>query len=172
VSAEAERVLREAGAAVRSLQPGDAPLLAGLERICFPEDAWSQGSFERLLRSDTVQGWLMEAKGEPAGYLVGFVVADEAELANMAVLPPWRGRGLGDALLRLWLERLRAEGAADVWLEVRTSNDAARALYGKHGFRRAGVRRNYYGNGEDAVVMHLALKGAPGQGNGEGVADR
>jgi ribosomal-protein-alanine N-acetyltransferase len=69
-----------------------------------------------------------------------------------------RRRGQGSALLLDLLQQARERSATLVTLEVRRSNDAARALYRKFGFVEQGIRQRYYSdNGEDAVVMHLAL---------------
>ncbi len=82
-------------------------------------------------------------------------VADEAELANLAVDPSRRGTGVGAALLHAFLERVEAEPPLPaVYLEVRASNAAAQRLYARAGFVPAGVRRDYYERPrEDALVL-------------------
>jgi ribosomal-protein-alanine N-acetyltransferase len=82
-------------------------------------------------------------------------VADEAELANLAVDPSRRGTGVGAALLQAFLERVEAEPPLPaVYLEVRASNAAAQRLYARAGFVPAGVRRDYYERPrEDALVL-------------------
>jgi RimJ/RimL family protein N-acetyltransferase len=96
-----------------------------------------------------------------------------AEL-GMAVLAPWRGRGIGSALVSAAIERARDLGAHKLSLQLWPHNVAARALYAKHGFVEEGVLRRHYRrrNGElwDAVVMGLVLDdespGGPGGGHG------
>ncbi|HEU4538646.1 MAG TPA: GNAT family N-acetyltransferase [Polyangiaceae bacterium] len=108
--------------------------------------------------------WLARAAGEagpsPApvrGYLVAWRVADELEILFVATDPAFRRRGVGRALLRRAAEAARAEGLARVLLEVAGRNDAARALYRGFGFRELGVRRGYYADGDDAVMMGFEL---------------
>jgi len=93
------------------------------------------------------------------GFAVMWCVADQAELANLAVRPGVRGRGVGSALLDRILERCANRGAETVFLEVRRSNDAARELYRSRGFRTVGVRKRYYQEPfEDACVMMCTLE--------------
>jgi ribosomal-protein-alanine N-acetyltransferase len=88
------------------------------------------------------------------------LAADEAHLLNLCVRPTLQRRGLGADLLDWLLDRARAGGAREIFLEVRPSNIPAARLYARAGFRRIGLRRNYYraDNGrEDAVVLAKEL---------------
>ena len=78
------------------------------------------------------------------GFALGRVIADEAELLTIAVDPAFQGRGLGRRCLRDFLDACRAEGAGKVFLEVASTNTAARALYGSEGFSENGLRKGYY----------------------------
>jgi ribosomal-protein-alanine N-acetyltransferase len=99
------------------------------------------------------------------GYVVAWLVADEAEVANLAVAPEWRGRGVGAALLDAALNEARKGGAHVAHLEVRDSNVAARALYGSRGFMPVGRRRRYYqAPVEDAVLLRCDLRRRDGAG--------
>lgn len=77
---------------------------------------------------------------------------DEAELFRIAVIPEARRNGLGKILLEKMLEDWNRLRISRAFLEVRSSNTAARALYEKYGFKPLGVRKKYYNNAEDAVV--------------------
>ena len=89
-----------------------------------------------------------------AGYVVTWLVADEAELANLAVAPDRRRQGIGRYLLDAAMVEAVAGGAASLYLEVRESNVAARALYGARGFVAVGRRPSYYRNpAEDALLL-------------------
>jgi ribosomal-protein-alanine N-acetyltransferase len=82
------------------------------------------------------------------------VVGDELHINNLAVDPHWRRRGIARTLLDAALERGRVRGARRAFLEVRASNVEALALYRRHGFEAAGIRKGYYDHPvEDAVVM-------------------
>ncbi|GER71884.1 ribosomal-protein-alanine acetyltransferase [Weizmannia acidilactici] len=92
------------------------------------------------------------------GYCGVWVIVDEAHVTNLAVLPEYRGRKLGEALLRNVMEYARLNNAKTLSLEVRVSNDIARSLYKKLGFREGGIRKGYYtDNYEDAIVMWVNL---------------
>lgn len=88
-------------------------------------------------------------------------VLDEATLFNIAVEPSQQGRGLGKMLLLDLIEKLKARGIMTLWLEVRESNQVAKALYEQLGFNEVDIRKNYYptkdNKRENAIVMALYL---------------
>ena len=91
-----------------------------------------------------------------AGYAFARVIAGEAEILNIAVLPSFRRRGIGGRLLDAAVMAVKTGGAAEVFLEVRESNAAARALYVARGFRPVGLRTDYYRKPrENAVILRL-----------------
>jgi ribosomal-protein-alanine N-acetyltransferase len=95
---------------------------------------------------------------EPIGYVCYWVVFEELRILNLAVAPAFRKRGIGLRLARHALDAGRARGARSADLEVRASNQAARGLYERLGFRQTGVRRRYYVDPtEDAVLMELDM---------------
>lgn len=111
----------------------------------------------------------MDERGAVLGYTVGLLAADEAEVLNIAVDPPARGKGVGAALLEGMLEELRRAGARSVFLEVRRSNEAAIRLYRRSGFEILGARPDYYRQPrEDALTMGRFL-GLEAQENDEGM---
>ena len=89
-----------------------------------------------------------------AGYIATWIVVDEVHINNLAVRPEYRARGFGSALLLHALDDGLRHGAGRATLEVRRSNEAARRLYERFGFRVAGVRRDYYSHpAEDALIL-------------------
>ena len=93
-----------------------------------------------------------------AGYIVARESAGELHINNVAVRDQYRRRGIGSALLGRIMETARRLMVKVAFLEVRSGNDAARALYERTGFRAIARRPNYYSDPrEDAVVMSLAL---------------
>lgn len=111
---------------------------------------------------------LLAARGsilvhEGDAFALGRCVAGEAELLTIAVDPASQGRGLGRLCLRRFLDACRDAGADRVFLEVATSNRAARSLYETEGFREDGRRKGYYrtsgGAPVDALLMSKALDG-------------
>lgn len=93
----------------------------------------------------------------PAGFVLARVAADEAEILTLAVLPGERRHGLGRLLLQAACDQAASHGATSMFLEVAAGNTAARALYAAEGFTQAGLRKNYYGAGRDALVLRRAL---------------
>lgn len=92
------------------------------------------------------------------GFLIAHHLHPEWELENLVVAPDFRRKGLATKLLAALLTRARETNSESVFLEVRESNQAARALYGSLGFEDSGRRKLYYTNPhEDAVLYHLAL---------------
>ncbi len=149
---EKYRVVRCGGESVREL--------ARLERICFPEDFWSEISFTEALAVPACALFAAypENSDEIAAYGMIYTAADEGDLANIAVLPEHRRRGLGKAFLSELCARAKERGALKLYLEVRESNEGARALYRSSDFTETGKRRNYYVNPrEDAVIMEKSL---------------
>lgn len=97
-----------------------------------------------------------EADARIGGYVVALDAADEGEILNLAVAETGRRRGLGRALVQAIVDALAARGVREVYLEVRESNAAARALYAAFGFKDVGRRKGYYRRPvEDAIVLRL-----------------
>lgn len=151
---------------IRSATVDDLPAILAIERASF-SDPWSRSSFASLLERPRV--YFAVAVERPARTVVGHVVTwfllDEAELANLAVAPAARGRGVGGALLAAAVATAEARGITTMYLEVRASNNAALALYGSRGFREVGRRPSYYRRPvEDALILRREW-GSPGAGD-------
>lgn len=134
---------------------GDLAAIAELEKAAFG-DPWSLASFRSVLAEPAA--FMVAARVSEtdriAGYVVAWFAADEGEIANLAVREPTRRRGIGAALLDAALAEAGRRGAANMYLEVRESNEAARALYASRGFEEVGRRRGYYHQPpEDAIVL-------------------
>jgi [ribosomal protein S18]-alanine N-acetyltransferase len=120
---------------------------------------WSREAFyNELVHNRYAKYIVMVHKDRIIGYGGMWVVVDEAHITNVAVLPEFRGKKLGEALMRKLMETAKQLGAATMTLEVRVSNHVAQSLYRKLGFRNGGIRRHYYpDNLEDALVMWVNL---------------
>lgn len=94
---------------------------------------------------------------EGAGFLLATVVAGDCELHAIAVRPELRRRGWARTLLHQAFTAAQNRGATAMFLEVRAKNEAARAFYSVEGFEESGVRRHYYADGEDAILMRRVL---------------
>jgi ribosomal-protein-alanine N-acetyltransferase len=149
--------------AIRRIRMEDVEEIAALERAIFP-DPWTRGAF-RHEAEGSPESWsrvaVEPADGGILGYMVAWVIADEAHLANLATAPAARRRGVAQRLVDDLLDEALRRGARMVLLEVRRSNLAAQQLYRKNGFYTTMIRREYYrDNLEDALVMVKPLNAA------------
>jgi len=140
---------------LRPAVPDDLAALCRLEMESF-DDAWSAPSLQAALEDPRYVVLVSGPLGRPGGYILGWTVSDEGEIARLAVTPSQRRRGLGRALLEACRVEMLKRGAVAIYLDVRATNAAAQALYLDHGFEVVARRRNYYPNGDDAVLMRWA----------------
>lgn len=133
----------------------DEQIIYELENACF-SDPWSLNSVENQLKSENAV-WLTETEnGIPSGYVMGSIVCGEAELYRIAVSPDFRRKGLGEKLLREFIDRCRERDGEKIFLEVRSRNVPAITLYKKAGFEEISLRKGYYGD-DDAVIFAKIL---------------
>lgn len=137
---------------LRSLLEKDLPAVLAIEESSFLSP-WTQASFLHELHSPHSQLMVAEQQGEVIGYVCCWYVADEVHILDIAVHPQSRRQGAGERLLQHALVVGQQKGAQSANLEVRRSNLPAIALYEKFGFRQVAVRRGYYTDGEDALLM-------------------
>ncbi len=146
---------------LRPMKEQDLAYVLEIERDSFSHP-WNESSFREELRRGEISRCVVIEEGseEPgliAGFILAWMVADELHITNLAVTPEMRRKGIAVFLLTHLLDMAAEEAATWCTLEVRVSNAAARSLYKRFGFREVGVREGYYIDGEDAVVLGLAL---------------
>lgn len=139
-----------------ALKPEYLSRIADIEKEAFDEP-WTVGML------------LPELDNPNACYLVGligdevvcyggfYMVLDEGQIANVAVRADMRGRGYGRLLMQELLELAKSRGVKRITLEVKDSNERAVGLYRSLGFTVEGIRRRYYANRYDALVMWLTI---------------
>ena len=134
-----------------------------IARECLPEH-WSLDGIRDVLKYDNNIYYVAVECIDDAGNdkVVGFggimIVADEAELLNIAVRDKYRHQGIASSLIDTLLNEAEKAGAYRMLLEVREHNDAAGKLYAKHGFTVLGSRKNYYSDPVDnAVIMEIVF---------------
>ncbi|MDO8431654.1 MAG: ribosomal protein S18-alanine N-acetyltransferase [Candidatus Binatus sp.] len=148
---------------IRDATSRDLPHILEIERLSFPSP-WTLASFKRelTLPFSRVIVAISEdytpnrgATSPILGFLCRWLIADECHILNIAVHPDARRLGVGAMLMIEAIREAQAERAELVTLEVRRSNLAARQLYRKFGFEERRLKKNYYGPGEDAIIMEL-----------------
>ncbi len=153
-----------AGLVFAPMVAADLPQVMELERLSFPVQPWTPGLFLHELKLDFSRLELARtanAARHLVGYACWWLVGDEIHILNLAVHPDARRSGAGRALVQRILDDAVAHQVGSVSLEVRHDNDAGAALYRAMGFARIGLRKNYYGRGEDAVIMERRLPVEP-----------
>jgi ribosomal-protein-alanine N-acetyltransferase len=123
------------------------------------EFPWTRGNFNDSL-SAGYDCWVLAYAQHTVGYGVLTVAAGESHLLNLSIAAGWQRLGLGGTLLRHLTRQARANGAEHMYLEVRPSNAAGRALYAAAGFTRIALRPGYYPAStgrEDAILLGLHL---------------
>jgi [ribosomal protein S18]-alanine N-acetyltransferase len=156
---------------IRRCVPQDLERIAAIEQVSF-SDPWTFETFSATLALRHLRFLVAEEGGRDTGaggagptlvgYVVALVMADEGEIADLAVAPSARRRGIARALLERIMAEVMEAGVRALYLEVRESNAAARALYEALGFEPVGRRRGYYQHpSEDALLLRRDLVPPP-----------
>ncbi|MBP1660699.1 MAG: RimI3 [Candidatus Aminicenantes bacterium] len=142
------------------MKDADLPAVREIESLSF-SNPWSDATFRGEIQNKGISFPMIIVRpqdGRVVGYIMYWQIRDEVQINNVAVHPDFRGKGIGEAAMRLVLKEVREKGATFATLEVRVSNAAAVRLYEKMGFKILGTRKGYYTNPvEDAYVMGLVL---------------
>lgn len=141
---------------IRPWTASDFDAVLAAERACFA-DPWTESMLAEECRRADFFGFVAEEESGLVGYVAATQLFEDGEIPKIAVLPAFRGRGCGKALLAAAFAELRARGAERVFLEVREGNVPAVRLYTGCGFQVLRVRRRYYADGENALEMRKAL---------------
>ncbi|MBQ8804548.1 MAG: ribosomal protein S18-alanine N-acetyltransferase [Tyzzerella sp.] len=141
----------------RNIEETDVSGIAELERNIF-SDAWTSKSIAETIKQPQAFITVAEENGEIAGYCIIYYVLDEGEIARIAVNERWRRRGVGRRLFDYTCECCREKHVERLLLDVRESNESARAFYKNYGFEEDGIRKNFYAEPrEHAVLMSKTL---------------
>ena len=138
---------------IRPMTKDDVDDVYKVEEDCFV-DPWSKESIRKELKNDLARYLVAEIDGEIVGYVGVWFVVDEGHITNVAVHSNYRGKKIGDKLVKEMVELCRQSNIVAMTLEVRVSNIVAQNLYKKYGFKMGGIRKEYYSdNKEDAIIM-------------------
>lgn len=144
---------------IRRMRWWDIEEVHELERRLFPTDPWTVTQFwSELARVPESRRYFVARIGERiVGYAGIFLTGPTSDVQTVAVAVDAQGRGIGQLLMDELIGAARQHGARVLQLEVRADNARAIGLYQRLGFVADGRRRDYYGRGEDAVLMSLDL---------------
>ena len=142
---------------IRPAAATDVPSLLALETELFGPDAWSETSLRDELEGPGRRTAVLVSGAEVLGYAITMRAGDVVDLQRIAVRPDRQRRGLAALLLADVLAAARSDGAERMLLEVSAANAAAVAFYDAQGFARIDVRRRYYRDGSDALVLARPL---------------
>jgi ribosomal-protein-alanine N-acetyltransferase len=152
-------VLKPVEARFEALTPERLDQVLAVERAAYPHP-WSRANFTDALTSG-YQAQVLVAGDTLLGYFIAMKGVEEVHLLNITVAPQYQRQGWARVMLDALALWARGQAAQWVWLEVRVSNQRALDVYENHGYRRVGLRKNYYPaqqqRREDAVVMSLRL---------------
>lgn len=147
--AKPQIVIRRAGAE-------SAVALAALHKATFPQH-WTAEDFTAMFSVRSTQAFTAEIASEAAGFILTRSILDQAELISIATLVPQRKLGVAAKLLGSAMADAKQRGAAQMFLEVAERNTSAVQLYSKLGFVKTGLRKAYYADGDNAVLMARSL---------------
>jgi len=148
---------------LRKFKPEDLNQVIYINQTCLPEN-YSTYFFMELYRNFPETFIVAEEDGKVIGYIMcriesgfsGFSFVKKGHVISIAVLPDYRRRGVGEALLKEALQAMVTHySVKECYLEVRVSNTPAINLYRKLGFKIDGVIRRYYADGENAYLMRI-----------------
>ena len=140
---------------IRPMTHSDLARVLEIEVDLFPVDAWSEDLFLGELAEVSISRDVSVAilDSEIVGYASFRYVGKQGDVNTVAVASNQQGEGIGTALMN-WLESQAAlRNVREIFLEVRSDNEAAIKMYDTRGYERIDIRRNYYGNTIDANIM-------------------
>ena len=143
---------------IREAVASDISRVLAIEHDCATASHWPENTYIDMLAPDGQRLFLVAEQNGPCGFLVVRRLDREWEVENIAVALDHQRQGIGGKLVGELLRRAREQRVANIFLEVRESNLAARSLYAKCGFQDGGRRRKYYSSPEeDAVLLSCTL---------------
>lgn len=138
---------------VEDMRPEDVAEVLSIENVSF-STPWSEILFMNEIYKPGSLPKVARIEGRVAGYLCVSHVLDEGHILNVTVHPDFRLRGIASLLVQHALRILGSKDCKKIFLEVRASNGAARALYERSGFCVIGTRKSYYTSPtEEAIIM-------------------
>jgi ribosomal-protein-alanine acetyltransferase len=146
---------------IRPAKAEDLDQLLIVERQCFRAHRFTRKNFHYHLKNSRSVFAVAESNGEIAGYVAGIIYHGShnriGRIYSMAVLPKWRGRGIGSRLLKYFEYQSEKQGSQSITLEVRKTNRTAFNLYKRAGYEVKKTLPDYYATGSDGLRMRKRL---------------
>ena len=137
---------------IRRMREADIGQVMFIENTSFIQP-WTYQTFKTELNNPRTVLDVITHGGGIVAYSGYNVLPDAYDITKIAVITAYRGRGFGEALINNIISEARKNSVRKVILEVGGRNAPAQKLYEKYGFRRVGLRKKYYENGDDAILM-------------------
>ncbi|XOQ17377.1 MAG: ribosomal protein S18-alanine N-acetyltransferase [Sporanaerobacter sp.] len=139
---------------VRNMREEDIDEVLEIERTSFTTP-WSKEAFTLEITKNMLAKYVVaEIEGKVVGYGGIWLIIDEGHVTNIAVHEKYRGLGVGKKIMEALIDICSDRNIVAMTLEVRKTNEIAKSLYTKYGFKEYGIRPGYYSdNNEDAIIM-------------------
>ncbi len=137
---------------IEKMEPHHLPDILKVEAECF-SDPWTEQMFKEELSGKFAHYFVAEEDGHAVGYMGMWALSGEGHITNVAVGKDYRRQGFARALISHFIDIAKKENLEFMTLEVRASNEPAIGLYKSFGFTQVGVRKKYYDNSEDALLL-------------------
>lgn len=139
---------------VRPMLEKDIDEVLDIEKTSFATP-WSKEAFTLEINKNMLAKYVVaEIQGKVVGYGGIWLIIDEGHVTNIAVHEKYRGLGVGNKIMEGLIDICRDRNIVAMTLEVRKTNEVAKSLYDKYGFKEYGIRPGYYSdNNEDAIIM-------------------
>lgn len=138
---------------VREMTKEDIPVIVRQEEEIFQTSLGYDMLYSELDLNPYAYYFVLEIDGDVEGYIGIWIVENNAEIINFYITKEFQNQGFGSMILNFIVELCELSNVSQLSLEVRTSNEKAKRLYQKFGFCFSHIRKNYYSDGEDAIVM-------------------
>jgi len=137
---------------IEKMKPIHLSAVLAIEKKSFPQP-WSLSLFMSEFTNRLATYLVLRIKRKVIGYIGYWNLFEEAHITTFAIHPDYRRQGFGKKLIQYALNLIMNQGCHEVFLEVRVSNFPAQNLYRSLGFSSIGIRKKYYSDGEDAIIM-------------------
>ncbi len=142
---------------IRNMNLADIPFIVEMDDIVFGESVGEDFLRNEIFNNPMADFFIMEDDDRIVGFISFWIDEYKAQINNFYIVPKEQHKGLGNYLLEHTMNYLKSKEIREVTLEVKPSNEIAIGLYHKYGFKEVAIRRNYYSNGEDALLMYTRI---------------